>query len=84
MLMTPEGNYVSWPSMKAVTDSGNNIKEVQIIQNKIDEIIVKIVKLENFNKYDLNLLIDGLKERLGNGLARGYLRTRIKRNNRKK
>ena len=65
MLMTPEGNFVGSTSMSMAIELVNNIKEVQIIQNKIDEIIVKVVKIEKFNKYDLNLLIDRLKERLG-------------------
>lgn len=65
MLMTPEGNYVGSAPMSVAIELVNNIKEVQIIQNKIDEIIVKVVKVEKFNKYDLNLLIDRLKERLG-------------------
>lgn len=65
MLITPEGNYVGSASMSVAIELVNNIKEVQIIQNKIDEIIVKVVKVEKFNKYDLNLLIDRLKERLG-------------------
>ena len=66
MLMTPEGNYLGSASMMAAVEILNNIKEIQIIQNKIDEIIVKVVKLENFNQYDLNLLRDRLKKRLGN------------------
>ena len=65
MLMTPEGNYVSSAPMSVAIELVNNIKEVQIIQNKIDEIMVKVVKVEKFNKHDLNLLIDRLKERLG-------------------
>ena len=69
MLMTPEGSYVGSVSMSVAIELVNNIKEVQIIQNKIDEIIVKVVKLENFNKYDLNLLKDRLKERLGNKVS---------------
>lgn len=69
MLMTPEGNYVGSASIGSASTLVNNIKEVQIIQNKIDEIIVKIVKVEKFNKYDLNLYIDRLKERLGNKVS---------------
>jgi phenylacetate-CoA ligase len=69
MLMTPEGNYIGSASMSVVFELVNNIQEVQIIQNKMDEIIVKVVKLENFNKYDLNLLKDRLKERLGNKVS---------------
>ena len=69
MLMTPEGNYIGSASMSVVFELVNNIQEVQIIQNKMNEIIVKVVKLENFNKYDLNLLKDRLKERLGNKVS---------------
>ena len=69
MLMTPEGDYIGSASMSVVFELVNNIQEVQIIQNKMDEIIVKVVKLENFNKYDLNLLKDRLKERLGNKVS---------------
>jgi phenylacetate-CoA ligase len=65
MLMTPEGNYIGSTSMSMAIELVNNIQEVQIIQNKMDEITVNVVKLENFNKYDLNLLKDRLKERLG-------------------
>jgi len=69
MLMTPEGEYIGSASMSVVFELVNNIQEVQIIQNKMDEIIVKVVKLENFNKYDLNLLKDRLKERLGSKVS---------------
>lgn len=69
MLMTPEGEYIGSASMSVVFELVNNIQEVQIIQNKMDEIIVKVVKLENFNKNDLNLLKDRLKERLGNKVS---------------
>ena len=69
VLITPEGNYVGSASMSVAIELVNNIKEVQIIQNKIDEIIVKVIKVEKFNKYDLNLLIDRLKERLGNKVS---------------
>ena len=69
MIMTPEGNYIGSSQMDAAIHFVSNIQEVQIIQNKIDEIIVKVVKLKNFNKYDLNLLKDRLKERLGNKVS---------------
>jgi len=69
MLMTPEGNYINSVYANMALALVNNIQEVQIIQNKMDEIIVKVVKLENFNKYDLNLLIDRLKEKLGNKIS---------------
>jgi phenylacetate-CoA ligase len=69
MLMTPEGNYIGSTSMSMAIELVNNIQEVQIIQNKMDKIIVKVVKLEKFNKYDLNLLKDRLKERLGNKVS---------------
>jgi len=69
MLMTPEGEYIGSASMSVVFELVNNLQEVQIIQNKMDEIIVKVVKLENFNQYDLNLLKDRLKERLGNKVS---------------
>ncbi|GAG45013.1 unnamed protein product, partial [marine sediment metagenome] len=69
MLMTSKGDYIGSASMSVVFELVNNIQEVQIIQNKMDEFIVKVVKLENFNKYDLNLLIDRLKERLGNKVS---------------
>jgi len=43
----------------------NNVKESQIVQNKIGEINIKIVKDINFSDFDKKKIISNAKERLG-------------------
>lgn len=69
MLTTPDGQYIGSASMSVAIELVNNIQAVQFVQNTQDEIIVKVMKQEKFNKSDLRLLRNRLKERLGNKVS---------------
>lgn len=69
MLITPEGYYISPASLSLVFQSAKNIREAQIVQTKKDEIIVRIVKEENFSDGDLAYIINQLRERIGKAIS---------------
>jgi hypothetical protein len=46
----------------------HNIAESQIIQERVDELLVNIVRRETYSQKDEALLIKGFNERLGSGI----------------
>lgn len=49
-----------------------NIKESQIIQEKLDELTIKIVKRPNYSSFDERDLINSFQERMGSGIKLNF------------
>lgn len=64
ILFTPEGNNVhGWFFNPIFWDSGQGIKEYQVIQETLNTIIIKIVPEKNFDKKQLDLIREMIKKR---------------------
>lgn len=63
IIITPSGNKIG--QLAYIYYDTPNIKEGQIIQEKLDELTIKIVKRETYSKLDEDRLLNKLKNRLG-------------------
>ncbi|MGI0013955.1 MAG: phenylacetate--CoA ligase family protein, partial [Nitrososphaera sp.] len=61
----PDGRLISPSVLTHPFKPMHNIAESQIIQEKIDELIVKVVKKDSYTERDEAALINGFHERLG-------------------
>ncbi|OKZ17410.1 MAG: hypothetical protein BHV81_10930 [Butyricimonas synergistica] len=55
MILTPEGLRIS--RLDGVWDDTDNVVEAQIIQDRIDHVVLRVVKGENFTKKDENKVL---------------------------
>jgi len=65
IVVTRDGRYISPSILTHPFKPLHSIKMSQIIQEDLDNIIVKIVTSDSFNQNDAQTLISGLKTRLG-------------------
>jgi phenylacetate-CoA ligase len=63
VIRTPDGRSVG--RLDPVFKSDLHIREAQIIQERIDRIVVRVVPAEGFGQLDKELILRGLKERVG-------------------
>lgn len=63
MIITPEGNYVG--RLDPIFKGLSTIKHAQIVQEKLDHIVVNIVPAEDYHGNDGQVVIKELKKRLG-------------------
>jgi phenylacetate-CoA ligase len=66
-IITPEGRYVG--RLDFVFKPIQTVRESQIIQEDLDRIVVRVVPLQNFSGDDERLIIQNLKERIGNRMS---------------
>lgn len=64
-IITPEGNFVPFP-VDYNYNTAQGIRQSQIFQENIHEILVRIVKGNSFSKKDLDIIEDSLSDRIGN------------------
>lgn len=62
-IVTPEGIIVNGAALSTLVPRMNNIKQLQLIQEAIDFVKVKVVKNENFSERDQQDLINTLKNK---------------------
>lgn len=65
IIITLDGRFISPSMLTHPFKPLQNINLSQIIQERVDSIIVKIVKRNTFSKQDAKRLIDGLAQRIG-------------------
>ncbi len=65
----PDGRLVSPSVLTHPFKPMHNIIESQIIQERIDELVVNIVRNENYGKEDEKLLLNAFHERLGDDMT---------------
>ncbi|MBU4259950.1 MAG: hypothetical protein KKI12_00260 [Proteobacteria bacterium] len=65
----PDGRLISPSVLTHPFKPMRNIVESQIIQNKIDQLLVKIVKTSNYTRQDEAALISAFNERLGSEIT---------------
>lgn len=63
MIITPEGNYVG--RLDPIFKGLSTIKHAQIVQEKLDQIVVNIVPAEDYHNDDGQVVVKELKKRLG-------------------
>lgn len=63
MIITPEGNYVG--RLDPIFKGLSTIKHAQIVQEKLDQIVVNIVPAEDYHNNDGQVIVKELKKRLG-------------------
>ena len=68
IIVTPEGNMISPSSLTHPFKPLVNIEKSQIIQNKLDEIIIKIVPRPSYSEDDTKKLINEFQSRVGNSV----------------
>jgi phenylacetate-CoA ligase len=68
LIITPEGRIIASSVLTHPFKPLKTIIESQIIQESVDELVVKIVKAANFMPSEGEQLVSGLRERLGNGI----------------
>ena len=61
----PDGRLISPSVLTHPFKPMHNIAESQIIQDKVDELLVKIVRRESYSDADEAILLNGFRERLG-------------------
>ena len=65
LVLTPDGRWISPSVLTHPFKPMKNILESQIIQEKLDQIVIKIIRSPEYNETDSARLIEGLRERLG-------------------
>lgn len=65
LIVTPSGRYISASVLTHPFKPLDNVVMSQIIQDKLDSIVVNIVKNDKYSKKDSELLLSALSERLG-------------------
>ncbi|MCP3928435.1 MAG: phenylacetate--CoA ligase family protein [Bacteroidetes bacterium] len=75
IIKTPDGRMVSPSILTHPFKPIDTIKESQIIQKKLDQIIVKLVVNSHFSSAHQNLLENGLRERLGDKIRVSIIKT---------
>ena len=63
MIITPEGNYVG--RLDPVFKGLSTIKNAQIVQEKLEHVVVNIVPAEDYHNDDGQVVVKELKKRLG-------------------
>ena len=61
VLVTPEGINVHGWYFSFILEYGDGIKEYQVVQEKLDKIIIKIVPNENFDKMQLDKILESIR-----------------------
>lgn len=65
-ILTPDGRYIG--RLDHLFKDALNVKEAQIIQNSIDEIIIKIIPRDGYSKKDEVIIKKEARLRLGTGI----------------
>lgn len=59
-IQTPSGKYISSPALTLIFKD-LNVKQYQIVQEKIDHLIIKIVRKKEYSKKDTKHILDNMK-----------------------
>ncbi len=68
IISTPDGRLISSSVLTHPFKPMHNIEESQIIQERLDQLVIKIVKKESYTKKDEEKLISAFKDRLGDDI----------------
>jgi phenylacetate-CoA ligase len=63
MLQTPEGKFIHGEFFTHIFWEINGVKEFQIVQNKLDTLIIKMVLEENFDEKQLETISELIKNK---------------------
>ena len=66
ILITPSGKYLIYAPFDAWFPKLNTVKQFQIVQKKIDHIIIKLVVNKNYNKNEQNMIYNYWSNFIGN------------------
>ncbi len=62
-LLTPEGKYVHGYFLLYCVEDGKGIKEFQVVQEKIDKLVIKIVPEKEFNEAQLDAIREVIRKK---------------------
>ncbi|WP_292373440.1 MULTISPECIES: phenylacetate--CoA ligase family protein [unclassified Methanosarcina] len=62
-LLTPEGKYVHGYFLLYCVEDGKGIKEFQVVQEKIDKLVIKIVPEKEFNEAHLDAIREVIRKK---------------------
>lgn len=68
-IITPMGKLISPPLLSFPIRTAQNIIESQFVQKSTDRIIVRIVKAKEYNRSNEQVLLESLKQLLGNEIS---------------
>lgn len=68
ILVKKDGTRVSITSLNMHSDILDNVKKFQLYQEKYGEVIIKIIKGDNFKDIDKDRIINGFKEKTKSGI----------------
>ena len=66
MIITPDGRMIPPSGMTLAFEFSENIKQCQLIQNKKDELIINIVKSDQYGDKDHKFMLNEVRKRIGN------------------
>lgn len=66
MIVTPDGGLIPASGMTLAFEFSENIKQCQLVQNKKDELIINIVKSDQYGDKDLKFMLNEVRKRIGN------------------
>lgn len=63
ILLTPEGKYVHGYFLLFSVESGKGIKEYQVVQEKVDKLVINIVPEEGFDEAQLDIIREVIRRK---------------------
>ena len=66
LIITPDGRTIPPAGMTLAFEFSENIKQCQLVQNKKDELVINIVKSDQYGEKDHKFMLNEVRKRIGN------------------
>lgn len=65
LIVTPSGRYIAGPGLTLIYKDLKNLKQIQLVQNSLEKLKVKVVKGQNYSESDSKNLMAALYKYIG-------------------
>jgi phenylacetate-CoA ligase len=68
VIITPDGRIIPASGMTLAFEFSDNIAQAQLYQEKMEELVIRIVKTERYSESDHQFMLDQVRSRLGDAI----------------